>query len=106
QQPMHMRLDLPEGVQVVDGWVWPPTSAVLNAGEHVLTQKVRVNALTEAVEVKVMLTYQACNAQMCLPVEMLELNATLSPGGDATQSPAPESAADHVFKAFEREVKP
>ncbi len=77
QKPLNLRLKLPAGVKAVDGWQWPENNAILNAGQHVFRQKLQIDSVTEGMRVTVRLAYQACNAQLCLPVEMIELSTKL-----------------------------
>lgn len=85
-QTTHLELALPPGFRAVGHWSLPDTEPLAEdpraqtfTGDAVFLQRVRVAATptTEAVTLRVTVSYMVCDMQRCLPPDELELQATL-----------------------------
>ena len=85
-QTTHLELALPPGFRTVGHWSLPATEPLAEdpraqtfTGDAVFLQRVRVAATpsTDAVTLRVTVSYMVCDMQRCLPPDELELQATL-----------------------------
>jgi hypothetical protein len=113
QIPLQIKAELPDGIEAVEQWQWPPAQVEhfgkavdIYQRRQVFALPVRALGASGKVVIRLSLSYQACKDEICAPPEQATLAATLRVEAPADgEASGALSEADRDWQAFEEEYK-